>query len=201
MRLYVSRLLLVLVTAVLVPISASAQSNDRCLAVYDANGTRIGSANQSVNTTTLLINQNGVPVRLTVNGSVLRGNVNLLFTDQNCDGDAYIPFDGQIQPPAQLEEFGTDIWYPDTFAPLMQQFNLASVRNSEGECSNNFIAENVYPALTMPIPAHTFPLHLEFEACFTPPPMVAALTPYGLGAMVLVLAFGAYLMMQRPRVA
>jgi hypothetical protein len=31
--------------------------------------------------------------------------------------------------------------------------------------------------------------------------MVTALTPYGLGAMALVLAFGAYLMMQRPEVA
>jgi hypothetical protein len=41
-------------------------------------------------------------------------------------------------------------------------------------------------------PTFTPPFHLEPEACYTPSLAVAALTPYGLGAMALVLAFGAY---------
>jgi hypothetical protein len=57
--------------------------------------------------------------------------------------------------------------------------------------------KNVAPRLS----AFTPPFHLEPEACFTPSPAVAALTPYGLGAMALVLGFGSYLMVRRPRVA
>jgi hypothetical protein len=42
MRLYVCCLLFTLVTALLIPISASAQVDAECIAVYDWNGTRVG---------------------------------------------------------------------------------------------------------------------------------------------------------------
>ncbi len=77
-----------------------------------------------------------------------------------------------------------------------------SIRQSEsGQCSNSVGALNsAVPALNFTLPTFTPPFHLAPEACFTAPPMVTALTPLGLGAMALVMAFAAYVM-RRERFA
>ncbi len=64
MRLYVSCLLLAFVAALLIPTSASTQTGAECVAVYDANRMWVGNATQSVDSTTVLLNQDGRVIRL-----------------------------------------------------------------------------------------------------------------------------------------
>lgn len=54
MRLYVAPLLLALVSALLIPISASAQTDTFCTAAYDANGDRVRQTGVSASCETQL---------------------------------------------------------------------------------------------------------------------------------------------------
>jgi hypothetical protein len=201
MRLNASFLFFALVTALLVPISASAQTDAFCTAVYDANGDRVGKAVQNATVTTLLLQQDGRVIRLYASGSVVNGRTPVYFTETNCAGDAYMESPG-LAPEAHLVRLSTTIWYPDTLVPDVPQITPASVRDKDGVCTDSSeIVGGVSPALSMTFPIYASPHHLEAEACYTPSPAVAALTPYSLGAMALVLAFGAYLNMRRQRVS
>jgi len=198
MRLYVSCLLLVLVTALLVPISAGAQESADCVAIIDANGTRVARWQGS---STVLFDHQGRVARLSlVTNTRLDANANLFFTGANCTGDEYMIWETPVQPEAH--GVGTDIWYPDTTATAAPQFINSSEAAESGQCNPvGSTMDFMVPAFNFTLPTFTPPYHLEPEACFTPSPMVSALTPYALGAMVLVLALSAYLMMKRPEVA
>lgn len=93
----------------------------------------------------------------------------------------------------QAHHVGNDFWYPDTTA-MPAPLSPGSVRQADsGQCSNSVGAlSSAVLAYTFTLPTFTPPFHLEPEACDTPPLAVVALTPYSLGAMALVLAFGAY---------
>jgi len=201
MRLYVAPLLFALVTALLVPISAGAQESADCVAVYDSTGTRVGRTSfNTLNSAGVLFEHQGRVASFGVTKNKLNARDDLYFTEADCTGDEYMEWEGDIQ--RRAHRVGTDVWYPDTMAtaaPLVP----GSIRSADsGLCTNNPGALNaVVPALNFTIPTFTPPFHLEPEACFALPPAVAALTPYGLGAMALVLAFGSYLWMRRPGVA
>jgi hypothetical protein len=199
MRLFVSCLLFALVAALLTPISASAQNAAFCTALYDANGSRLGQAVQADSVTTLLLNQNGRIVRLDATPFLIQGNASVYFTEADCTGDAYMLF-GQIQPLAGKDSQSNDVWYQDTVT-MFELIDTESERYHGGTCVPNLDSRTKIPALHMTLPTFTPPFHLEPESCFTPNPAVAALTPYGLGAMAFVLAFGAYLMVRRPQAA
>jgi hypothetical protein len=194
-RLYVYCLLLALLAALLVPISASAQTDTFCTAVHDANGDRVGQAAQSGGVTTLLLNQNDVVVRLRAQTGRIEGNATIFYTEASCNGDAYM-LANFVQPEAGKDYLSNEVWYQDTTV-LPTYINAASQRHISGACEPTPQGGEMVPALNFTLPAYTPPFHLEPEACFTPDPTVAALTPYGLGAMAFVLVFGAYLMMQR----
>jgi len=199
MRLYVSRLLFALITALLVPISAGAQGSADCVAVYDWNGTRVGRAHESLADAAVLFNHEGRVAQIVLDRRSIQSTERVYFTGANCTGDMFMVTRGNVNIKAQV--VGNDVWYPDLGAAEVS-FTAGSVQENDGICVNGVVAANeVVPAFTFTLPAFTPPFHLEPEACFTPLPMVTALTPYGLGAMALVLAFGAYLMMQRPEVA
>ena len=197
MRLYVAPLLLTLITAVLIPISASAQTGVDCAAIIDSIGTRVARWQGG---SPVLFGHQGRVARFSLVGKTrLEANANLYFTEANCTGDEYMIWETQVQP--QAHQVGTDVWYPDTTAtaaPLAP----GSRRSAEsGFCTNSVGAlPAAVPAFNFTLPTFIPPFHLEPEACFTPAPGVAALTPYGLGAMALVFAFGAYLMVRRPMV-
>jgi hypothetical protein len=199
MRLRTTPLFFALVTALLIPISASAQTDTFCTAVYDANGNRIGQATQSGGETTLLLNQNGRIVRLSVGPYVIDGGAVVYYTGEGCTGDAYMTVTA-VQPIAQKQSALNDVWYPDTVAGT-EYLGMASQIGTSAECIPSSRSDDMFPALHMTLPAYSWPFHLEPEACYTPDPAVAALTPYSLGAMAFVLAFGTYLMVRRPRVA
>jgi hypothetical protein len=59
MRLNVSCLLFTLVAALLIPISAEAQTDTECVAVYDANGTRVARAHEPKNSTVMILADQG----------------------------------------------------------------------------------------------------------------------------------------------
>ena len=116
-------------------------------------------------------------------------------------GDAYMIWgNNTVQPPAQKENGLNDVWYPDTLA-TREETSILSKRSSSDVCTLVSGSVTGVPALHMTLPTYTPPFHLEPEACYTPPSAVAALTPYGLGAMALVLGFGSYLMVRRPQAA
>jgi hypothetical protein len=194
MRLYVAPLLFALVAALLIPISASAQIDAECAAVHDANGLRVGRAYQHGDFTTVLLNVDGRVVNLRATRGKLRGESIVFFAEADCAGVGYI--EEWLLPEAQL--IGNDLYYPDTLA--ITRINLVSRRIHTGECNTEGglpAARDVFPAPHATLPTYTQPFHLEPEACYTPDPSVAALTPYGLGAMALVLGFGAYVMVRQ----
>jgi hypothetical protein len=103
---------------------------------------------------------------------------------------------GQVVKAATV--VGNDVWYQDMGAAEVSGIATSSHLAADGSCNNATSSANrVVPAYTFTLPTFTPPFHLEPEACYTPDPSVAALTPYGLGAMALVLAFGAYVMRKR----
>jgi len=199
MRLYVPRLLLVLVTALLIPFSASAQQSADCVAVHDWNGTRVGRAHESIADAAVLFDHEGRVAQIVLDRRSIRSLERVYFTGANCTGDMFMVTQGKVNVTAQV--VGSDVWYPDLSAAEVS-FTAGSVQEKTGICNDGVVPANeVVPAYTFTMPSFTPPFHLEPEACFTPSPMVAALTPYALGVMVLVLALSAYLMMQRPQVA
>jgi hypothetical protein len=105
-----------------------------------------------------------------------------------------------LQSEVQIIPGNAEVWYPNTLAPR-ELIDPGSQRLATGQCTNASGPDLLHPALTITLPTYTPRFHVEFEPCFIAPPIVSALTPYGLGTMALVLAFRAYLMMQRPEVA
>jgi hypothetical protein len=89
------------------------------------------------------------------------------------------------------------VYYSNPFS-VQQSIQALSFRDQGTEICETFNQpRDAAPAVQFTIPEYTTPFHLEPEACYTPDPSVAALTPYSLGAMALVLAFGAYVMRKR----
>jgi hypothetical protein len=198
MRLYVAFVLLALVTALLIPISASAQSDVDCVAIYDWNGVRVGRTHDTrTGAVAVLFDHEGRVAQIVLDRHTIRSTESVFFTDFNCTGDSFMRTRGQAILTAQV--VGNDVWYPDMGAAELFAQPIESSQNGSGFCDNDGSKEvtEVVPAYTFTLPTFTPPFHLEPEACYTPDPSVAALTPYGLGAMAFVFAFGAYLMMQR----
>jgi hypothetical protein len=166
MRLYVSSLLFALVTALLIPITAFAQADVRCVAVYDSTGVRVGPASQSEQITTLLLNQDGRIVRLNVTRSRLEGSSSVYFTRPNCSGDAYMKA-APLQPLASKPYTSNDVWYPDTLAEI-EVIDPQSQLSGGSSCASAGGPYGSYPALKMTLPAFAPPFHLEPEACYTP---------------------------------
>jgi hypothetical protein len=205
MRLYVSPLLFALLTALVIPISASAQTDAECVAVYDSVGTRVARASihpgggLSIDAYAFF-EDDGILAPLAVYRDVLHGSTAVYFTGTNCTGDAYMLRPESIQTEAHLG--GNVVWYPDTAATSAGvTVGYQKLAGTDSCSANNTFLSDAVPAYTFTLPTFTPPFHLESEACYTPSPAVAALTPYGLGAMALVLAFGSYIMVRRPRAA
>ena len=196
MRVFLAAQLIALIATLHIAGSASAQTDTFCTAAYDADGYRVGLVTQANDQTTLLLNQDGRIARLNITADQVAGNATVFYTGSNCTESAYMLND-QLQPLAGKDAGLDDVWYPDTLASPTQGVYLVSVRNNSGPCTPAFSIRDVVPALNLTLPEFTPPFRLEPEACYTPDPAVAALTPYGLGAMVFVLAFGAYLMVAR----
>jgi hypothetical protein len=201
MRLYAAPLLFALVTALLIPISASAWTDAECAAVYDWDGTRVGRVHDSGDgdAAVLFAHEGRVAKIVFVRDSILSSAV-VNFTGTNCTGDAYMGTSGQVVKAATV--VGNDVWYQDMGAVEASGIATSSHIAADGSCNNaTGSTHNAVPAYTFTLPTFTPPFYLEPEACYTPPSAVAALTPYSLGAMALVLAFGSYLTMRRPQVA
>ena len=135
---------------------------------------------------------NLVPIQ--VNRTLLIGlhEPALYYTEPNCASAPFIIRADASTRMMASHRVGTSILYANPNG-TPQTVNHQS-RHDAGDCSNQISTVTGHvPALQFTLP-FTPPFHLEPEACFTPPPMVTALTPYGLGALALVLAFGAYLM-------
>jgi hypothetical protein len=172
MRLYTFSLLFALVTALLIPISASAQTDAECVAFYDADGTRVaragvGSSSPSndLNEAVIFLAHGGLVALLDVTKNRLVGNGGVWFTGAGCTGDAYM-LAGATQPMAYLN--GNDVWYPDTSAPTVS-VTSQSERRADGSCAATTVVVNpAAPAFNFAIPTFTPPFHLEPEACFTP---------------------------------
>jgi hypothetical protein len=167
MRLYVAFVLVAVLTALFTPIAAVAQSDDRCIGLYDANGARVGGAVQSVDSTTLLINQDGRAIMLRATVDRLEGIRAVFFDDYNCTGNPYFPVD-YVQPEANKNWTRDEVWYPDTLAEPVTITPL-SQRSFNNNCGGGAGTGSYYPALSLTIPAYTPPYHLEPEPCFTPP--------------------------------
>ncbi len=199
MRLYVTCLLIALVGALLIPISAEAQLTDAaCVAVYDANGDRVAHAPWGFiqgSPSVFFIHQGRI-APLEIYRDEIRGRSSLYFTGSNCTGATYMSPFGDLPVPAHA--VGNDVWYADTQATAASVQYGSARSEGAGVCTNQLGTLNdALPAYNFTLPNYTPPFHLEPEPCFTPNPAVAALTPYGLAAMALVLAFGAYLMVRQ----
>jgi hypothetical protein len=198
MRLYVVFVLFALVTALLIPISASAQTDAECLGVYDAFNDRVGRADSIGQRMEVLFSDQGHAAQLEVSRESLLGDdqQGVWFSGADCTGDIYMTQKEDLIQIAYLD--GNDLWYPDTKAtPVL--FAATSVFD-DGTCYSESRLLPLVPGFHSTV-SFTPPFHVELEPCYTPDPTVAALTPYSLGAMALVLAFGAYLTMRRQRVS
>jgi hypothetical protein len=201
MRLHAAPLLIVLVAAFHVPSPAEAQVSDvDCVAIFDSDGNRVARSQVPTSSGGVFhMGHNGFAVPLYMDDQTINGSVGFLrFTDTSCLSTPFIqPISGGSVGP-ESAVIGQEVYY--TEAPSdTQAVQLRSRLNlSSGVCQTENAIDEVTPALgQFSLPAFTPPFHLEPEACYTPDPSVAALTPYGLGAMAFVFAFGAYVMKKR----
>ena len=164
MRLYV----FALITALLVPISASAQTDAECAAIHDWNGTRVGRVQHAdTGGARVLFDDGGRIAMVTFDRNSTRSIGEVFFTGGNCTGDMFMYSQGLVAIEAHV--VGSDVWYPDlSAAPVLIQ--MESKYLSDGRCSEgSFAIGGVLPAYTFTLPTFTPPFHLEPEACFTPP--------------------------------
>jgi hypothetical protein len=166
MRLYVSSLLLALVTALLIPISAGAQESADCAAVIDSDGARVARWQGG---SQILLGHQGRVAGLEVSMSALSGSAFLYFDGLDCEGDEYMKWHPDLQPEALL--VGTDVWFPDTTAtPATLLAPISQRHKDDGTCTNiGGNAGSAVPALHFTLPTFAPPFHLEPEPCFTPP--------------------------------
>ena len=167
MRLFVSCLLFALVTALLIPISASAQTEAQCVAVYDSNGTRVGRAN-SGDTTDIHLSHQGRVVMLRVGRDGFQSNGHVWFIGANCAGEAFMSASGgAVTDPANV--VGADVWYPDQSLPSATILP-ASGLEEQGNCiARDTTVADVVPAFNFTLPTYTPPIHFEAEPCAEPP--------------------------------
>lgn len=167
MRAFVACLVLALVAALLVPITGSAQTDAECVAVYDADGTRIARA---YTPTDIFFADQGRTIRFGVQRSGITDNAgSLWFTGAGCTGAPFMIWEVEVlQPTAHL--VGTDVWYPDTEAVATTRFANSRKHSFSGQCEaySSNINETV-PALNFTLPSYTPPFHLEPEPCTTQP--------------------------------
>jgi hypothetical protein len=198
MRLYVSLLLLAFAIAFATPSPAVAQLTDvDCLALFDADGTRIARS-ITTNSTNVFFSKthNGFPVLIQAETDSLNSlGGTLYFTDANCSSTPFVYNPDDMLPTVLI---GQDVYYSDPTAVDQNIRALSYLSESDGSCYQTDEFRDAAPVIgQFTLPQYTPPFHLEPEACYTPDPSVAALTPYGLGAMAFVFAFGAYLMRRR----
>ena len=191
---------IVLAVVFLVPMSAGAQTDAGCAAVYDSIGTRVGRLHDSGGgDATVLFEHEGRVAKIIFTRNEINDTEKVFFTEANCTGDAFMRTRGQVVTVAQA--VGNDVWYPDHGAAELFAQPIESNQDQFGFCDNDGLTEvsQVVPAYTFTLPAFTPPFHLEPEPCFTLPPEVAALGPRSLLAMVMLLAFGAVLFMRHTQ--
>jgi hypothetical protein len=215
MRLYVVIVLFVLVAALLVPISASAQADVDCVAIVESDGTRVARATHlgSEDQTSFYLGHNGfaVPLILVNQAFVGSGNKNsgnpgdgktIYFMDATCSTTPFIrvTIAGASSVLPRSAVIGREVYYSEPAVRQIAEF-LSFISTDLGQSGNCEQIIQTEFAVSAPhnftISQYTPPFIVEPEACYTPPSAVAALTPYSLAAMALVLAFSAYVMQTR----
>ncbi len=177
MRLYVSCLLFALVTALLIPISASAQTDAECAAIYDSVGTRVARASlhpasgllaikSSIIAYALFEHDGRLATLIATKDGLFGGGT--AYMGSNCTPPVYMSRSDSLQPQAYLA--GNVVWYPDTAATPAGITTSYWRSPGSGSCTGGttFLSDAV-PAYTFTLPDFTPPFHLEPEPCFTPP--------------------------------
>ena len=166
MRLFVACLSVALVAALLIPISASAQTDAECVAVHDSNGTRVGRAH-SGDTTDIHLSHQGRVVMLRVGRDGFQSNGRVWFIGANCTGEAFMSASGgTVTDPAII--VGADVWYPDQSLPDATILP-ASALEAQGNCvARDTEVGSAVPAFNFTLPTYTTPFHFEPEPCTTP---------------------------------
>jgi hypothetical protein len=141
---------------------------------------------------------NGIAVPLYIQGQALTGlEDNIYFADASCSSEPFL-YDRPLDLTVVSGVMGQDVFYNFPSTGLQNlQYNSRFDTKSETCIATSDSSELLPAVYNFTIPQYITPFHLEPEACYTPSPAVAALTPYGLGAMALVLGFGSYLMVRR----
>jgi hypothetical protein len=205
MRLYVSCRFFILVAAFHIPSSAVAQTDVDCVAIFDALGDRVARVVTAIeNSPAFYIENNGFAFPFRLKDQLIYGTRDALyFADSTCSGTPYLLANGEIPPsPSPVSvAHGPDVYYAEPDAPQVS-IGLGGRRRTDtwvcegsglpGGANGAWAAQQFFV-----IPKYQSPFTIEPEACFVPPPMVTALTPYSLGAMALMLAFGAYVLRKR----
>lgn len=164
MRLYGAFPLIALVTALLSPISAEAQTDVDCVAVHDTNDTRIGRWQGGG----VHFEDQGVLVRLDVGAGGFGVSENLFYTEPACTGDEYMHEGDFGDFFARRRIIGSDVWHIDP-ADVGVEVPVESYRDASGSCNEGANLGDGVPALVFTLPTFTTPFHLEPEPCFTPP--------------------------------
>ena len=152
--------------AFLIPISAGAQTPVDCMAVYDANGTRVARTYEGVGTVVVpldtVFSDQGRLFVLKAATDRIFGDAELLFTGDDCTGDAFITLPGWL-PRAHLLADSTDGWYPDETAAPVTIIRHSEINPTHDSCSPNLVGveiENVFPAIPFTLPTFMPPFHL-----------------------------------------
>jgi hypothetical protein len=187
--------LFALVAVLLVPFTVEAQTTDvDCVALFDSDGTRVArTSNANFENLMFYKEHNGFAVQLQyIENGFRTGGGAVDFTDANCSSTPFVE-PAYSYPISSGVLIGQDVYYSDPVAVPQNIQVLSYLSEDDGSCQPTNKFRDASPVIgQFTLPQYTPPFHLEPEACYTPPSAVAALTPYSLGAMALVLAFGAY---------
>jgi hypothetical protein len=206
MRLFLLAILVAIPAVLQSPTSAEAQITDvDCVAIVDSVGTRVARATQSDNGQQPVFNlgHNGLAIPFNFNPAppFIHGTQDQVwFTNADCSSTPFVNAGPDFPAPISVA-IGGNVYYSQPNAAVQHRTFLARRRegSSGGSCELlTDVRSDMAPAsLQFTLPDYKPPFYIEPEACYTPDPSVAALTPYSLGAMAFLLAFGAYLMVAR----
>lgn len=185
MRAYCSCLLLALVAALFIPISAGAQADIDCVALVDSDSTRVARAVQDVevNAIDFYVRHNGLAIPLRVVNQTIVGSTGtqtiigdggiVWFVDADCSSQPLIPVSENLNStilPASAVVAEQNVYYSDP-ASVPQRIEVLSLKHDDnGICSPDTREIAAVPAVAQfEIPQYMSPYHLEPEPCFTPP--------------------------------
>ncbi len=171
MRLYVSCLLVALVTALLIPISAGAQESADCAAVFDSTGARIARVQHYEDPYVIaFLNHNGNLVPIRAGHGRISGfqEQKLFYTEPDCVSDSFI-----VHAPSSRfmysRRVGSSIVYADPNG-VSEDVGYQSINDVIHGCLTTIgIAHGVVSTLQFTLPTFTSPFKVKPEPCFTPP--------------------------------